>query len=159
MTPAIEQTTVYIYQPQEFHNPGGSPNTIWQSILTEHTEEVQAVFASEFLDVDAVRVKTEWRRNEESAGGTMFVVYIEYALRDIGDVYVPSLVWSAIEKLPKGMTYRRMEVADTVDTGIWRTCSDCRGTGHHTRQTNGGRLVEIDCKNCSGTGRALTKID
>ena len=156
ITPAVEQTTVYIYQPNRYHNPNGSPNTIWQSILTEHTSEVQTVFASEFLDVDAVRVKTEWRSNEESAGGIMFVVYIEYAIKDIGDIYVPSLVQSALEKLPEGMEYRRMEVTDTVDSGIWRQCVSCRGVGSMSRITNGGRDVEINCKSCSGSGRALT---
>ena len=156
MDAAVEQTTVYIYQPNNYHNPNGSPNTIWHSMLSENTSEVQAIFASEFLDVDAVRVKTEWRINEESAGGVMFVVYIEYTIRDIGAVYVPSLVQSAVENLPEGMEYRRMEVSDTVETGIWRQCSECRGVGHRTRITNGGRDVEIDCQSCSGTGRALT---
>lgn len=158
ITPAIEQTTVHIYQPQEFHNPGGSLNTIWGQILSDHVDEVQAVFANEFMDTDAVRVKTEWYRNEEFSGGTAFRVFIEYAIKDIGAVDISELVQSAIDNLPDhlGMVLARVETHDTLSEGIWRNCEECRGVGEVTRTTNGGRFVEIDCKVCTGTGRVLT---
>ena len=148
LSPAKAQQVIWVKQEEGFHNPGGSPNTIWVEKLTEHNDEVRICFVSAFLDAP-VSVTSEWR----NSGGIYFRVTLEYVLRDVDDVRFEDLIDEAIENLPEGMSLLRVENYDTLDGGIWRKCETCRGTGARTVYSSYSGDREVTCLPCGGFGK------